>query len=148
MQIKKLTIPEKYELLKLRVQWGDYAKIGRRFGISPKAASQIHSNIKRDVVDGNFYGVNKISDATGESKNDIVELINFRIKKGIKNPHRKKILIEQYKGYDIMKMVNNSEYYFIAKEKISVSVLLLSSPKAARNVIDTYLRSATNPIYK
>lgn len=53
---------------------------------------------------------------------------------------------ERYRGFDIKLYINgghckeNTEYYGIFNGKEQVSILALSSIKAARNVIDTHCR--------
>ncbi len=85
MRKSKLSMAEKYKLLTLRIEWGDYQKIGDYFSITPKQASAIHTTIKTAIRSGRFYTVKKISNVTGEDEKRILELVAFNIKKGIKN---------------------------------------------------------------
>lgn len=56
--------------------------------------------------------------------------------------------VEEYRGFDIMYCVNGgrmsgerTNHYVVAKELEQISILALSSPKAAQNVIDTFINS-------
>jgi len=66
----------------------------------------------------------------------------------------KLLKIENYKGFDIMLYINgghcaeNTEYHSIFKNGEQFSILALSSPKAAKNVIDTYTRNNVNQIWR
>lgn len=63
--------------------------------------------------------------------------------------HTKK---EEYRGYEIIHFIkpkgNDTEYYYIAKKEERVSQLCLKTIKAAKNVIDTFIRSHTYPVYR
>lgn len=67
---------------------------------------------------------------------------------------KKRMLIETYCGYDIMRFYDGhlqQGYYYIAINRERESALALASPIAARNVINTHLRNISEnqkPIYK
>lgn len=56
---------------------------------------------------------------------------------------------EEYKGYEIWECVcgtgGYTDYFFIGKDGERESMMALISPKAAKNVIDTYIKHKTFP---
>ena len=67
-------------------------------------------------------------------------------------PNGRHIKMEDYKGYEIIHYTMahgyDTDYFYIAKRKERESCFCLNSIKAARNVIDTFHRAKTLPIYR